>query len=325
MKHKVAEEFAPDLAIATGEGAQMRVRSHEHAFPDAEPIESVDRDDPTYYGQPVLKEPVWIWTIPAYFFVGGVSGAVSMLAMIAPMRPLKKAAHAVGTVADVLSAALLISDLGRPSRFLNMMRVVKPTSPMSIGSWVLALSGAATTGAFLLGGRGFLGKTCEIGAGLLGAPLAGYTAVLLTNTAVPTWSGARITLPLLFLASAAASGGLVLSLLPLDPRSERVARRFAALGAASELAASVAVEVELSKNPRSLAPLKHGFAGACWSFARVASLAGLAGSLLPKRARTVRRVLDVVALAGAVALRFAVFHAGKTSARDPRATFHAQR
>jgi formate-dependent nitrite reductase membrane component NrfD len=321
---KVAEELAPDLAIATGEGAQMELRSHEHAFPTMEPLESIDRADPTYYGQPVLKEPVWIWTIPTYFFVGGLSGAVSMLAMIAPDRSLKKAAHAIGTAADAMSAVLLVSDLGRPSRFLNMLRVVKPTSPMSVGSWVLTLSGGATAAALVFG-ESALGRISEIGAGLLGGPLAGYTAVLLTNSAVPSWSGARRTLPLLFLSSSAASAGLVLSLLPLDARGLRVARRFAALGAAAELAASFAVEAELSANPRALAPLKQGFAGACWSFARVASLAGLAGSLLPRRAKAVRRALDVVALAGAVALRFAVFHAGKASARDPRATFHEQR
>jgi formate-dependent nitrite reductase membrane component NrfD len=318
------QEFAPDIAIATGEDAQMRVRTKEEALPTLQPIEESPADDPTYYGQPVIKEPVWIWTIPTYFFVGGVSGAVSMLALFAPMPSLKRAAHAVGTVADTVSAGLLVSDLGRPSRFLNMLRVVKPTSPMSIGSWALALSGATSAGAFLLGEGNVLGRLAAIAAGLLGAPLAGYTAVLLTNTAVPTWAGARTTLPLLFLASAAASGGLVLSLLPLDAPSSRVARRFAVMGTVAQLASSVAVDLELAKNPRARAPLHRGFAGACWTFSRVAAVASLAGAVLPKRARGVRRALDLVALAGEVALRFAVFHAGKVSARDPRATFHAQ-
>ena len=107
----------------------------------------------SYYGRPVIKEPVWTWEIPTYFFTGGLAGASSVLssaARVAGNEKLARTALYLGTVADLVSPALLISDLGRPERFHHMFRVVKVTSPMNLGSWVLLVNGGASTTAALL-------------------------------------------------------------------------------------------------------------------------------------------------------------------------------
>src|SRR5206468_7538358 len=102
----------------------------------------------SYYGRPILKEAVWKPEIPWYFFTGGIAGASSVLSLaarVARNERLAKTSMWIGLAGEVVSPALLIADLGRPERFLNMLRVFKVTSPMSVGSWVLAGSGAATT------------------------------------------------------------------------------------------------------------------------------------------------------------------------------------
>src|SRR5207237_1114238 len=117
---------------------------------------------------------------------------------------------AATAVAHVVSPILLISDLGRPERFLNMFRVFKVTSPMSVGSWILGASGTASGAAALLE---LLGKwrplkyTAEVVSALTGAPLATYTGTLIADTAIPVWHEARRELPFLFGASAVASAG----------------------------------------------------------------------------------------------------------------------
>ena len=107
----------------------------------------------SYYGRPILKEPVWQPEIPFYFFTGGIAGGCSVLhgiARLARQERLAKTALYVGAAADAVSPILLISDLGRPERFLNMLRVFKVTSPMSVGSWVLFVSGGASSTAAVL-------------------------------------------------------------------------------------------------------------------------------------------------------------------------------
>ena len=100
----------------------------------------------SYYGRPVIKEPVWQPEIPWYFFTGGLGGASAVLSLVARLmgnEPLAKRSLYIGAAADVVSPVLLISDLGRPERALNMFRVFKVTSPMSVGSWILAVAGGA--------------------------------------------------------------------------------------------------------------------------------------------------------------------------------------
>ena len=180
----------------------------------------------SYYGQPVIKQPVWHPVIPVYFFTGGMGGASAALALAAEAQgnpELARRAWVNAFAAIGVSPLLLIADLGRPARFLNMFRVFKVTSPLSVGSWLLGACGGATTlaavnattGAFPAGGR-----VAKVAAGVLGLPLCTYTAALVANTSVPVWHEARWTLPLVFAAGAAASaGGAGRS--PLPPGSPR--------------------------------------------------------------------------------------------------------
>src|SRR6266567_2934785 len=104
-----------------------------------------------YYGIPLLKEPAWTWEIPLYFFVGGAAGAAAVVGSIANYtgadRKLIRDARWIAAAGSVLAPALLISDLGRPSRFLGMLRVFKPHSAMSMGAWTLVGFGAGSSAA----------------------------------------------------------------------------------------------------------------------------------------------------------------------------------
>ena len=149
----------------------------------------------------MLKPPVWTPEIPLYFFTGGLAGASAGLALArrgcAGNDELARRAWLNAAVAVGVSPALLISDLGRPERFLNMLRVFKVTSPMSVGSWVLAGSGLTTTVARRrrVDRRACPRRSARPARGrcrrALGLPLATYTAALLANTAVPVWHEAR--------------------------------------------------------------------------------------------------------------------------------------
>ncbi|MER7153117.1 NrfD/PsrC family molybdoenzyme membrane anchor subunit, partial [Streptomyces lydicus] len=172
----------------------------------------------SYYGRPVIKAPSWsARDIAGYFFLGGLAGAGSVLAAGAQLtgRPALATGMKVSSLAAVsLSAAALIHDLGRPSRFANMLRVLKPTSPMSIGSWLLSGYGPAAGAAALSAVTGRLpraGAAATATAAVLGPAVATYTAVLAADTAVPAWHGAHRELPYLFAASAtAAAAGMAL-------------------------------------------------------------------------------------------------------------------
>src|SRR5690242_21874669 len=140
----------------------------------------------SYYGHPVIKEPTWTWEIPCYFFTGGVAGASAVLSTAAKLfgnEKLSRVALYVGAAADAVSPVLLISDLGRPERFHHMLRVFKVTSPMNVGSWILAFSGTASgiaAAAHVLGLRR-LRDAAEAVSAALGLPLATYTAVLVSD------------------------------------------------------------------------------------------------------------------------------------------------
>jgi hypothetical protein len=211
-----------------------------------------------------------------------------------------------------------------------MLRVFRPSSPMSVGSWVLAgiapLAGAAALTAGSGGLLGTAGDTAGLGAGALGIPLAGYTAVLLSNTAVPVWQGTRRSLPALFVSSGMSTAASLLGMLDLNDREERVVRRFGIAGRAVDLVASRAVEREADRVDAVGKPLHEGLSGALWKASEALTAASLVSSLLPGKRTRLRRVVEgALGAAGSLAMRFAVFHAGKASAREPRATFHQQR
>ncbi|WP_147201345.1 NrfD/PsrC family molybdoenzyme membrane anchor subunit, partial [Pseudonocardia asaccharolytica] len=221
-------------------------------------------------------------------------------------------------------AGLLVHDLGRPARFLNMLRMLKITSPLSVGSWILAPFSGLTTAAAaaeLTGVAPALGRVAGVGAAALGGPMTTYTAVLLSDTAVPAWHDAYRELPVVFAASAvSAAGGL--GLLGAGAGENAPAARLGAGGAAVELAASAVLERRLGEIG---AKYSTGRAGRWMAAARALSAAGMVGALTGRGQRRVAAVSGLALLAGSLALRFGVFHAGMASAADPRDTIVPQR
>jgi hypothetical protein len=282
----------------------------------------------SYYGRPIVKEPVWQPEIPVYFFTGGLGGASSVLSLVARVSGndlLAKRSIYIGAAADAVSPPLLISDLGRPERFLNMLRVFKVTSPMSVGSWILAFSSAASSGAAFLSAIGRLPRASDVArtaSAVSGAPLAVYTATLISDTAIPVWHEARHELPFLFGASAAASAGAAAAI-GVPTRAAAPARRLAIGGALVENAVMLAMEKRLGLLGE---PYRQGEAG---RYAKVAKACSLGGAALlavaGRRSRLASTAGGALVLAGELALRWSVFKAGFQSARDPKYTVLPQR
>jgi formate-dependent nitrite reductase membrane component NrfD len=308
-----------------------------------------------YYGVPPIHKPHWKWLIISYFFLGGLSAGSSVVATAAEAFGGREDADTVrvgrylALLALIPCPILLTLDLGRPERFLNMLRVFKLRSPMSIGTWGLLVFGALSTlsGAVQAARDGFLGRTSgPLGSGvrslrlipsqlvgLLAAPfgffVGGYTGVLLGATAVPIWAQNVRLLGPLFLSSALAVGcaaiSLVLALLPGRRREplERL-RRVETIAATGELAVYLAMHL----NSGSLgAPLSQGRLGRL----HLGGSLGL-GILFPialhwigDRLRLPHRPVTVLAslasLVGGFVVKYVVVMAGHASADDPAATF----
>jgi hypothetical protein len=291
-------------------------------------ITDVGTEMESYYGRPIVKEPVWKREIPIYFFTGGVAGGCSVLHGVAKLSGndvLATRALRIAAAMELVSPALLVSDLGRPERFLNMLRVFKVTSPMSVGSWVLALSGGATVTAAALETLGIL-ELLQSLAGVVsfaaGPPLATYTGALLANTSIPAWSEARDQLPYLFGASACASAGAA-AVLFAPAGTAGPARRAAVGGSLAELGLMHAMERRLGFVGEVY---RQGEAG---KFAKIskACVAGGAGLLAVggRRSRAAAVAGSALVLAGELSLRWSVFKAGFQSARDPKYTVVPQK
>lgn len=292
---------------------------------------------PSYHGRPIVKASPWEADIPLYLFAGGVAAGSSLLAAGADLTG-RKALRRHGRVAAVaglgVSVGALVHDLGRPARFLNMLRTLKPTSPMSVGTWILSAYGALATLALtaevapwrrsprrLVRAATAAARPGGIGAAALAPAVAAYTAVLLADTATPTWHAAHRELPFLFVGSAAAaSAGLAMIGCPVPETGP--ARRLALGG--------MAVEVVADHRMRRSAgiaaePLEQGRAGALLRAAKLLGLAGAAGTLLGGRRRSVAAASGLALVASSVCTRFGIFEAGQASARDPRYTVVPQR
>jgi DMSO reductase anchor subunit len=286
--------------------------------PDAEPR--------SYYGQPVIKEPVWTWEIPLYFFTGGLAGASAGLAWGAELRgndPLARRAWQLAAGGVLVGSGLLVSDLGRPRRFLNMLRMFKVTSPMSVGSWLLTGAGAAASFAALDAHTGAVpgGRAVRPVAAVLGLPISTYTGALVANTSVPVWHEARHGLPFLFAAGSAASAGAA-AVATLPPGQAAPARRLAIAGALGEIACAQLMERRLGQLGQ---PYHEGAAGVLSKLAAGLTLAGGALLAAAGRRREAAVAGGALVLAGALAERWSVFRAGFQSARDPRYTVGPQR
>jgi hypothetical protein len=284
----------------------------------------------SYYGRPVVKAPVWRHDIAAYLFTGGLAAGSALLAAGADLtgrRGLRRAGRVAALGALGASTYFLVNDLGRPERFHHMLRVAKPTSPMSTGSWILAAFGpaAAVAAASELapGARvvGATGRAAGLAAGALAPALATYTAVLLADTAVPSWHEAYPELPFIFAGSAMASGaGVGLIAAPLAETGP--ARRLAVAGAALELAGSQRIERRLGLLSE---PYRTGRAGRLLRTGRALTAAGVAGALFGRRSKVLSVLSGAALLAASVATRFGIFDGGVASAKDPKYTVVPQR
>ena len=283
----------------------------------------------SYYGKPIINLPVWEERdIAGYLFAGGLAGASSILAAGGELsaRPrLARRCKLCASAALGVSLAALVHDLGRPERFLNMLRVFKPTSPKSVGSWLLGAYGplnAVATASDVLGVAPRAGRAASVGAGALGAGVASYTAALIANTAVPAWHAGHRELPFLFVGSAAsAAGGFALLAAPAQESAP--ARRMAIVGSAAELVAERLMERRLGMVAQAL---HEGSAGKRLKAAKALTAGGALGAAaLAPRSRLAAALSGAALLAGSALTRFGLFEAGMASARDPKYTVEPQR
>jgi formate-dependent nitrite reductase membrane component NrfD len=312
-------------------GRRRKGRAEEQMVPDA--------TFTSYYGRPVVKAAPWETAIPLYLFMGGIAGGSSLLGAGADLtgRPaLCRVARIGATGAITVSLLALVADLGRPERFLNMLRVFKPTSPMSVGTWILTaygpgavVAGAAEVAKLLPVRFGILSTLLELAArpaGLAAAAVApgvaSYTAVLLTNTSTPAWHDAHRELPFVFVGSAAAaSGGLGMLLAPLAETAP--ARAFAVVGAAVELAVERRMEHSMGLSAEAL---HTGAPGRLMRASKILTASGALGALLlGGRSRVGAALSGAALLAGSACTRFGVFEAGPASVHDPKYTVVPQR
>lgn len=287
----------------------------------------------SYRGNPVLKPPTWTWQVPLYFFAGGVAGASATIALVSHFAGnvgLMRAALWIAFAGALISPPLLIADLGRPALFLNMLRVFKLRSAMSIGAWTLVAFSSATGLALvcselILAGYGnsfLLGLewVAEILAALSGLVLASYTSVLLGVTAVPVWSENRTLLPPVFLAGGLGSAAAVLELLGFLVSPTQF------LGVAASSVETIAAILIESRRRYVDRPLREGVSG--WVTRVGSALAGPVSLLLRifwGHNLGPRYVAALCFIVGALIGRYAWIAAGRISARDPQALFQIQR
>lgn len=313
-------------AEAHGQARARGIRPQGAPFPKASP-------ETGYYGIPLLKPPQWTHSIPLYLFVGGAAGAAAVVSAIAhyvgARRKLVSDARWIAAAGAVISPALLIADLGRPERFLHMLRVFKPQSPMSVGAWTLVGFSSAVSAATFAGlmreryGPSFplamIENAGEAAAIPLGLGLATYTGVLIGATAIPVWNQNVADLPLHFAASAT---GAAVGLLELMGHAKSRALDSLGLGAAIfETWEGLRIE---GRGHSYLDPLKHGRSGV------ITRIGGALSGPIPTalrvagmfrrggRSASFRRWAAISAVAGSWLTRMAWLRAGVASAHDWR-------
>ena len=288
-----------------------------------------DHPGTSYYGKPVINPPVWEeLDIAGYLFLGGLAGASSIVAAggdLTGRATLARRCRLCASAAIATSLVALVHDLGRPMRFINMMRVVKPTSPMSIGTWILAAYtplNFASSASDLTGIARPVGRAAGVGAGVLGAGVASYTAALIANTAVPAWHDGYRELPFLFVGSAAGAGaGFGLVAAPIVENAP--AQRMAVVGGVVELVAEQLMERRLGMVAEAM---HEGTAGRRLRAAKALTGLGVVGAAtLARRSRLGAAVAGTALLAGSALTRFGIFAGGMASARDPKYTVEPQR
>jgi hypothetical protein len=283
---------------------------------------------PTAVQGPVMHPAVWTWEVPLYFWFGGIASGASFVALAADVAgddTSAATARKVALGAVIPCAPLLILDLGRPMRFLHMLRIFKPRSPMSMGAWCLAAfssTAGAAVGADLIG-RHREARALGVATAALGTYLGSYTGILLASTAVPVWARSRLFLPPIFVCTATATGAAATRLTLAATGAGVGHPTRTALGTIET--GAMAMELGLSSlNERRLGrlgqPLKHGRPGTLFKVAKWCVRAGLALRFARKRGGPrVHHAASVLYLLGGLAFRYAWVGAGRTSAGDDEA------
>ena len=289
----------------------------------------------SYYDQPLLKPPVWTWEVPTYFFVGGAAGAAAVLgaaAQLSGQNGLVRDARWIAAIGANLSTPLLIADLGRPERFLNMLRVFNAHSPMSVGAWTVAVFGATSTAAVIAPGKPLRDFFAALSA-LSGLAMSTYTGVLLGVTAIPLWKENARLLPVHFGASALGAACSLLELrghrhralnalalgaalfetaaaweVPRVPRVPRSPSESLGRGAAAPLRGTPRNSEERRGTPKTAAPPEEG---------ALMKAAGALSGPVPFVLRLIgkRKAAAAASILGSLLTRFAWVEAGKRSAK----------
>ncbi|SDS43689.1 Polysulphide reductase, NrfD [Brevibacterium sandarakinum] len=273
-----------------GQGWKNRGAEGNREMPMVEDVEFS-----SYYGRPIVKAPPWGDEIAIYLFLGGLAGGSSLLGLGAQFsdRPgLRIATRLTAITATAAGGAALVSDLGRPERFLNMMRVFKVSSPMSLGTWILSGFGVGSGVLTAIEVDRLTGQRLPLGplrrvlhametpaaleSALFATPLAAYTGALLGDTAVPTWNAAgRSGLSFVFVSSAAvAAGGAAMALAPVGETGP--ARLLALAGSAGDVIGMD--QMKKGMHPAEVDPLEDGEPGRKLHRAEKLLIAGAVGT-----------------------------------------------
>jgi hypothetical protein len=287
---------------------------------------------PGYYGEAVVRPPVWTWEIPLYFFVGGAAGMAPLIAcagLLLGLTQLTRAALWIAAAGAIISPILLVMDLGRPALFLNMLRVFKHRSPMSVGAWVLFLFGgfaipawfifelyineafALSIGPLVLVIAGLL----TLGAALFGLGLATYTGVLIGATVVPAWFLHRVLLPIHFGTAGLGCAAAILELLGFQIRPLFILGMLAAI-----IETLLWIWLEIDRHGAADRALHEGASG--WLIRGGEILSGPLAILF--RLTNLIPLAAISFLLGALLSRFGWIAAGRISGRDPEAVFDSQ-
>ncbi len=288
---------------------------------------------PGYYGQAVVRPPVWTWEIPLYFFIGGAAGMAPLFAcagFFLGMLDLARVALWIAAAGAIISPILLVMDLGRPQLFINMLRVFKHRSPMSVGSWILSLFGIVTVPACIVFelylNEAFSGPVAglvfilaiflTIGSAIAGVGLATYTGVLIGATVIPAWFLHRVYLPIHFGTAGLGSAAAILELSGFQIRPLYL------IGLAAAIVETLLwIWLELDKHGAGDRALHEGRAG--WLIRGGAIFSGPLPILL--RLTNLVPLAAISFLIGACLSRFGWMEAGRVSGRDPEAAFATQR
>lgn len=293
----------------------------------------------TYYDRPALKPSHWGGMITVYYFAGGLAGAAQILATVADLagggddRTIVRGGRYLSLAALLVSPPLLIADLHTPARFYNMLRIVRPTSPMSIGSWTLSVFGAFTALTALaqalddltgLPAARAVARGAGVPAAAAGMVMATYTGALSTATSVPLWAAVPRSLPALFgLAStetAVAALSLIAEATHAPERAHLNLERISLLVGVAELALHAAM-YRIWHERQVAGPLDTPRLGPLYRFGMIGMGAIVpvaihaAQQLSGRRSRRASIVAAVATLAGVLIERAVIIYGGNDSAR----------